>query len=65
MLRAKSMDEAVKLSLQVSKPGDRVLLSPACASFDMFNNYAHRAQVFVDAVRSLAAAQRSVSNGTA
>ena len=65
MLRAKSMDEAVKLSLQVSEPGDRVLLSPACASFDMFNNYAHRAQVFVDAVRSLAAAQRSVSNGTA
>ena len=65
MLRAKSMDEAVKLSLQVSEPGDRVLLSPACASFDMFNNYAHRGQVFVDAVRSLAAAQRSVSNGTA
>ena len=65
MLRAKSMDEAVKLSLQVSEPGDRVLLSPACASFDMFNNYAHRAQVFVDAVRSLAATQRSVSNGTA
>ena len=63
MLRAKNMDEAVKLSFQVSEPGDRVLLSPACASFDMFNNYTHRAQVFVDAVRSLAAAQRSVRGG--
>ena len=63
VLRAKSMDEAVRLSLQASEPGDRVLLSPACASFDMFNNYVHRAQVFIDAVRALAAAQRTVSNG--
>ena len=63
LLHAKSMEEAVKLAWQVSEPGDRVLLSPACASFDMFNNYTHRAQVFIDAVRALAAAQRSVSNG--
>ena len=63
LLRAKSMDEAVRTALQVSVPGDRVLLSPACASFDMFNNYVHRAQVFIDAVRSLAVAQRTVSNG--
>lgn len=62
-VRAKSMEEAVKLSLQMSEPGDRVLLSPACASFDMFNNYVHRAQVFVDAVRALAAMQRPISNG--
>ena len=64
LLHAKTMEEAVKLSWQASEPGDRVLLSPACASFDMFTNYAHRAQVFIDAVRALAAAQRSVSNGT-
>jgi UDP-N-acetylmuramoylalanine--D-glutamate ligase len=37
--------------------GDAVLLSPACASFDMFDHYAHRAQVFVDAVRDLSTAR--------
>lgn len=62
-VRVQTMEEAVKLSLKLSEPGDRVLLSPACASFDMFNNYAHRAQVFVDTVRALAAAQRPISNG--
>ena len=34
--------------------GDAVLMSPACASFDMFDNYGHRAQVFCDAVQALA-----------
>jgi UDP-N-acetylmuramoylalanine-D-glutamate ligase len=33
-------------------PGDAVLMSPACASFDMFDNYEHRAQVFCEAVQS-------------
>jgi UDP-N-acetylmuramoylalanine--D-glutamate ligase len=38
-----------------ARPGDAVLLSPACASLDMFRDYAHRAQVFTDAVQALAA----------
>jgi UDP-N-acetylmuramoylalanine--D-glutamate ligase len=49
-----SLEQAVQQAAQVALTGDAVLLSPACASFDMFNNYKHRAQVFVDAVKGLA-----------
>ena len=63
ILRAKTMQDAVRLALNASAPCDRVLLSPACASFDMFNNYGHRAQVFIDAVRALAAEQRTSNQG--
>ena len=52
---AASLDEAVKQAQQLAHPGDAVLLSPACASFDMFRNYVHRAEVFVAAVNALAA----------
>ena len=38
----------------IAQLGDAVLLSPACASFDMFRNYGHRSEVFVAAVRALA-----------
>lgn len=48
------LPEAVRRAAGLARPGDAVLLSPACASLDMFTNYAHRAQVFVDAVRELA-----------
>ncbi|MGE5027728.1 MAG: UDP-N-acetylmuramoyl-L-alanine--D-glutamate ligase [Betaproteobacteria bacterium] len=55
LLPSASMEEAVRLGFKQARPGDAVLLSPACASFDMFRNYEHRAQVFVAAVRQLAA----------
>ena len=48
------LPEAVRRASGLAKSGDVVLLSPACASLDMFTNYAHRAQVFVDAVRDIA-----------
>ena len=54
LLVAKSMQEAVSLAAQQAQPGDAVLMSPACASFDMFDNYEHRARVFCEAVQALA-----------
>ena len=57
ILAADSLPQAVELAAQQARSGDAVLLSPACASFDMFDDYTHRARVFVDAVAALA--QRS------
>jgi UDP-N-acetylmuramoylalanine--D-glutamate ligase len=54
LVDAASMAEAVQAAGQRAQPGDAVLMSPACASFDMFKDYAHRAHVFVDAVHALA-----------
>ena len=48
-----SMDDAVKAAYKLSKPGDTVLLSPACASFDLFNNYEDRGRQFKECVREL------------
>jgi UDP-N-acetylmuramoylalanine--D-glutamate ligase len=53
--RAAGMDEAVTTAFRASRKGDAVLLSPACASFDMFRNYEHRGEAFVAAVRRLEA----------
>lgn len=47
------MSEAVKIAYKVAKSGDNVLLSPACASFDLFENYEDRGRQFKDAVRNL------------
>jgi UDP-N-acetylmuramoylalanine--D-glutamate ligase len=55
--RAASMEEAVETAAHLALPGDAVVLSPACSSFDMFRDYAHRAQVFRAAVERLAAAE--------
>lgn len=56
-LDASTLPEAVNLSAQQARAGDAVLMSPACASLDMFDNYMHRARVFVEAVNTLAAEQ--------
>jgi len=53
--RAKDMHDAVRIAHELAHTGDVVLLSPACASFDMFRNYEHRAEVFREAVREVVA----------
>jgi len=54
VMEAKNLESAVQSAAQHASAGDLVLLSPACASFDMFKNYQHRADVFVNAVHELA-----------
>jgi len=56
LMDANSMAQAVALAIGQTHAGDAILMSPACASFDMFDNYEHRAQVFIEAVKELASA---------
>ena len=51
--RAESLEAAVALAYSLAMPGDGVLLSPACASYDMFRDYRHRGEEFARCVRSL------------
>jgi UDP-N-acetylmuramoylalanine--D-glutamate ligase len=59
--RAESMADAVHKAFSRARPGDAVLLSPACSSFDMFKSYADRGDQFVAAVQRLAQSQPEVS----
>ncbi|HKB54604.1 MAG TPA: cyanophycin synthetase, partial [Ramlibacter sp.] len=54
LVDAATMQEAVSVATQRAHAGDAVLMSPACASFDMFRNYPHRAEVFRAAVQAVA-----------
>ena len=65
LLDAADMADAVQQARAQARAGDAVLLSPACASFDMFDSYGHRAQVFCAAVQALAEAAGTSLEGTA
>jgi UDP-N-acetylmuramoylalanine--D-glutamate ligase len=56
LIDASTLPEAVNAAKDIAQAGDAVLLSPACASFDMFRDYPHRAQVFCQAVAEIAEA---------
>jgi UDP-N-acetylmuramoylalanine--D-glutamate ligase len=62
--RAATLEDAVRRAQAIAHPGDAVVLSPACASYDMFRNYVHRAQVFLKAVSALRAPASGAAPGT-
>jgi UDP-N-acetylmuramoylalanine--D-glutamate ligase len=55
MQRHDTLQAATRWCFEQAQSGDAVLLSPACASLDMFRNYAHRAEVFVAEVQAIVA----------
>ena len=61
LIDANTLEMAVQEANKLAVSGDIILLSPACASFDMFKDYAHRAQVFIDAINELATLNGQVS----
>ena len=61
LLDARTLEQAVAIAAEHARHGDAVLLSPACASFDMFRNYVHRGEVFANAVRELSTEARQPS----
>jgi len=61
LMRAGNLENAVREAFQCARPGDVVLLAPACSSFDQFQNYEHRGRVFKEVVERLA---QDVESGT-
>jgi len=61
--RAGTIERAVELASHAARPGDVVLLAPACASFDQFQNYEHRGRVFKDLVHQLERQAASTTSG--
>jgi UDP-N-acetylmuramoylalanine--D-glutamate ligase len=60
LIDCETLEAAVQRASEFAQSGDSVLLSPACASLDMFRNYGHRAEVFIDAVREIALSRGEV-----
>ena len=58
IIMTESMEEAVQKASQQAEAGDVVLLSPACASWDMFDNFEQRGEIFAQCARKLAADQK-------
>ncbi|HEY6390763.1 MAG TPA: cyanophycin synthetase, partial [Bryobacteraceae bacterium] len=61
--RAGTIERAVEIASHAARPGDVVLLAPACASFDQFQNYEHRGRVFKDLVHQLERQAASTTSG--
>ncbi|MBX9644139.1 MAG: UDP-N-acetylmuramoyl-L-alanine--D-glutamate ligase, partial [Novosphingobium sp.] len=61
--RSEMMCEAIRQAMEAAQPGDVVLLSPACASFDQFRDYEARGDVFRQIVQALSAPEPAQSNG--
>lgn len=59
--RAETLEDAARAALEIAQPGDTVLLSPACASFDMFRDYEHRGDAFREIARRIAAERSTPS----
>lgn len=60
LIDSPTLEAAVQRAAEIAQASDAVLLSPACASFDMFRGYAHRAEVFIEAVREVALSRGEV-----
>jgi UDP-N-acetylmuramoylalanine--D-glutamate ligase len=62
IVRAETMEDAVRSGFEIARPGDSVLLAPACASFDMFRSFEHRGEVFKRTVLEMRNAERGMRN---